>query len=309
MKKLKISELPLCSTLAGLFTIGVDNLNRSVKVSLQFVEDKVTEAVRKAQEATSSALSAAQAALNAKADTVRATNAADTATAAAKTATEKADKATSEANSAALSASQKAAAADTATTEAKAATTAADEATKTALKTVEETKAETEALISETKTATGTLIEETKTATGTLIEETKTATGQAIKETEEVTAAAQAATAETLAKIAILVPSAMTVEAPKRITWGNVFPFSIKAVLGPVTAMRNLIYISDNKAVEVSIDGVLTPVAKGVSRVHVIPTQNTALARTCVIEVGAPRLRLSSRSALRFTQAGGFRLT
>ena len=298
MKKLKISELPLCSTLAGLFTIGVDNLNRSVKVSLQFVEDKVTEAVRKAQEATSSALSAAQAALNAKADTVRATNAADTATAAAKTATEKADKATSEANSAALSASQKAAAADTATTEAKAATTAADEATKTALKTVEETKAETEALISETKTA-----------TGTLIEETKTATGQAIKETEEVTAAAQAATAETLAKIAILVPSAMTVEAPKRITWGNVFPFSIKAVLGPVTAMRNLIYISDNKAVEVSIDGVLTPVAKGVSRVHVIPTQNTALARTCVIEVGAPRLRLSSRSALRFTQAGGFRLT
>ena len=298
MKKLKISELPLCSTLAGLFTIGVDNLNRSVKVSLQFVEDKVTEAVRKAQEATSSAMSAAQAALNAKADTVRATNAADTATAAAKTATEKADKATSEANSAALSASQKAAAADTATTEAKAATTAADEATKTALKTVEETKAETEALISETKTA-----------TGTLIEETKTATGQAIKETEEVTAAAQAATAETLAKIAILVPSAMTVEAPKRITWGNVFPFSIKAVLSPVTAMRNLIYISDNKAVEVSIDGVLTPVAKGVSRVHVIPTQNTALARTCVIEVGAPRLRLSSRSALRFTQAGGFRLT
>ena len=44
MKKLKISELPICSTLAGLFTIGVDNLNRSVKVSLQFVEDKVTEA-------------------------------------------------------------------------------------------------------------------------------------------------------------------------------------------------------------------------------------------------------------------------
>ena len=48
MKKLKISELPICSTLAGLFTIGVDNLNRSVKVSLQFVEDKVTEAVSKA---------------------------------------------------------------------------------------------------------------------------------------------------------------------------------------------------------------------------------------------------------------------
>lgn len=195
MKKLKISELPICSTLAGLFTIGVDNLNRSVKVSLQFVEDKVTEAVSKAMAATTSANSAAQAAQTAK--------------------------------------------------------TAADKAT----------------------------------------------------------AAAQAATADVLAKIAILIPSALTVEAPRRITWGNMERFVIKTVLSPVTAMRNLIFISDNKAVEVSTDGVLTPVAKGVSRVHVIPTQNTALARTCVIEVGDPRLRLSSQTALRFTQAGGLRLT
>lgn len=265
MKKLKISELPICSTLAGLFTIGVDNLNRSVKVSLQFVEDKVTEAVRKAQDATASALSAAQAAFNAKTDTLRATKDADKATSEAKTATAAAEKATSEANSAALSASQKAAAADTATTEAKAATAAANEATEEAL---------------------------------TATEETKTAT-----------AYAQAATADTLAKIAILVPSAMTVEAPKRITWGNVAPIAIKAVLSPVTAMQNLIYISDNKAVEVSTDGVLTAVAKGVSRVHVIPTQNTALARTCVIEVGDPYLPLLSQSELRFTQAGGLRLT
>ncbi len=195
MKKLKISELPICSTLAGLFTIGVDNLNRSVKVSLQFVEDKVTEAVSKAMAATTSANSAAQAAQTAK------------------------------------------------------------------------------------------------TAT------------------ETATAQAQAATADVLAKIAILIPSALTVEAPRRITWGNMERFVIKTVLSPVTAMRNLIFISDNKAVEVSTDGVLTPVAKGVSRVHVIPTQNTALARTCVIEVGDPRLRLSSQTALRFTQAGGLRLT
>ena len=195
MKKLKISELPICSTLAGLFTIGVDNLNRSVKVSLQFVEDKVTEAVSKAMAATTSANSAAQAAQTAN------------------------------------------------------------------------------------------------TAT------------------ETATAQAQAATADVLAKIAILIPSALTVEAPRRITWGNMERFVIKTVLSPVTAMRNLIFISDNKAVEVSTDGVLTPVAKGVSRVHVIPTQNTALARTCVIEVGDPRLRLSSQTALRFTQAGGLRLT
>ena len=45
MKKIKISELPLCSTLKGLFTIGTDSQNRSVKVSLQFVEDKTNTAV------------------------------------------------------------------------------------------------------------------------------------------------------------------------------------------------------------------------------------------------------------------------
>ena len=33
MRKIKISELPLCSSLEGLFTIGTDDQNRSVKVS------------------------------------------------------------------------------------------------------------------------------------------------------------------------------------------------------------------------------------------------------------------------------------
>lgn len=195
MKKLKISELPLVSSLKGLFTIGVDNQNRSVKVSLQFVEDKTTEAVS-----------------NADAATKRATASADAA-----------DKSKNEADTAAQAANE--------------------------------------------------------------------------------------ATEETLAKIAVLVPSGLSVECLDRITIGNVMPVRIKAVLSPETAMKNLIYISDNRAVEVSTDGVLTPVSKGRSKVHVIPTMNTALARTLLIEVGEPRLRLSSVTALRFTQAGGFRLT
>lgn len=198
MKKLKISELPLVSSLKGLFTIGVDNQNRSVKVSLQFVEDKTTEAVS-----------------NADAASKRATASAD--------------------------------AADKSKNEADTATQAANEATDAA-----------------------------KTAT---------------------------------AKIAVLVPSGLSVECLDRITIGNVMPVRIRAVLSPETAMKNLIYISDNRAVEVSTDGVLTPVSKGRSKVHVIPTMNTALARTLLIEVGEPRLRLSSVTALRFTQAGGFRLT
>ena len=37
MKKIKISQLPLYSTLKGLFTIGTDANNRSVRVSLEFI--------------------------------------------------------------------------------------------------------------------------------------------------------------------------------------------------------------------------------------------------------------------------------
>ena len=35
MKKIKISELPLYSSIKGLFTIGTDSQNKSVKVSLE----------------------------------------------------------------------------------------------------------------------------------------------------------------------------------------------------------------------------------------------------------------------------------
>ncbi len=265
MKKLKISELPLCSSLKGLFTIGVDNLNRSVKVSLQFIEDKVTEAVSKATSATNSANSAAQAATTAK-------DGANSAAASATSAAQAASKAATAANNSKAVADEAATAATSAAQAAQASKAAADEAT-------------------------GKAVQATKDA--------QAATEETVQATEE----AKAATEDTLAKIAVLVPSALTVDCIKSITWGNVKPVGIKAVLSPVTAMKNLIYLSDNKAVEVSTDGVLTPVAKGVSRIHVIPTMNTALAKTCLIEVCDPRLRLSSSTQLRFTQAGGLRLT
>jgi hypothetical protein len=54
LKKIKISELPLADTLKGLYTIGIDALNRSVKVSLEFVKkaaDRANEAADKAQKA------------------------------------------------------------------------------------------------------------------------------------------------------------------------------------------------------------------------------------------------------------------
>lgn len=265
MKKIKISELPICTTLKGLFTIGTDNQNRSVKVSLQFVEDKTNEAVANAETATKNAQAA----------------------------TEETKKATSAANTAAQKASESSAAAD----KSKA---AADKATEEALKATQNAEKATEAANTATEAA-----KNATTSANEATEASKKATADTIKATTD----AQAATAETLAKIAVLVPSGLSVECISHITWGNKTRIPIKAVLSPVTAMKNVIYLSDNRAVEVSIDGFITAVSKGMSRVNVIPTMNTALAKTFLIRVEEPTSRLTLSSQLRFTQAGGFRLT
>lgn len=55
-KKKKISSLPLAASLKGLHTIGVDNQNKSVKVSLEFVET----AADNAEDAAIKAMSAAK---------------------------------------------------------------------------------------------------------------------------------------------------------------------------------------------------------------------------------------------------------
>lgn len=229
MKKIKISELPLCSTLKGLFTIGTDKDNNSVKVSLEFVEQETTDAVNKANAATTSANNAAAAANTAKTATETATKNANDATAAAKTAAAAATKAKQDAEA---------------------------------------------------------------------------ATEDAIEATE----AANEATATVLAAFGGLIPTGMTVESVERLTIGNLADNRINAVLTPAGTLKNVIYISDNKAVTVAPDGRIQVVAKGRSTVHVIPTCNTALAKSIQIEVTAPTLRLTTRTSLRFTQAGALRL-
>lgn len=64
-KKKKISELPLAASLAGLFTIGVNAANQSVKVSLEWLKsaaDNVLTAISNAGKATTAANTAAGAA-------------------------------------------------------------------------------------------------------------------------------------------------------------------------------------------------------------------------------------------------------
>lgn len=273
MKKVKISELPLFNNLKGLFVIGTDDLNRSVKVSLEFVEEQTTAAVGRADDATTKALTA-------KTET-------ENATAECKTATANANKATTAAN--------------TATSLSQAATVAANKS-----------KADCDTATEECKKATS----ETKTAT----EETSTATTKANEATQSANEAAE--TANTAAETALtakdvviemmgrLIPTGLKVSCLDRITISNVEPVYIKTELRPVTALKNIIFISDNRAAIVDADGKITPISEGKSRISIIPTCNTALAKTILVEVGRPLARLvNSKSSLRLSSGRLFRLT
>lgn len=218
MIRKKISELPECTSFKGLWTIGVNALNKSVKVSLEYIQsvvDGMKSATKDATDATSSANSAAQTANNAAQG-------------------------------------------------AQAATTAAIEA--------------------------------------------KEDCEEATESAREATTAADDATASLVAFLGSILPTALSVEELPRLTVGNVYPVRIKAVLSPEGVRQNIIYLSDNKAVTVSPDGRLTIVGKGRSTVQVIPTVNTALAKTLEVVVGEPTLRLVTRNSLRLTASGALRL-
>lgn len=273
MKKVKISELPLFNNLKGLFVIGTDNLNRSVKVSLEFVEEQTTAAVGRADDATAKALTAKTATEQATAKCKTATANADKATTAANTATANADKATTAANKAKSDC-------DTATAECKKAT-------------------------SDTQKAT----EATSTATTNANEAT-----QAANDAAEI--ANSAAETALIAKDVViemmgrLIPTGLKVSCLERITISNVEPVYIKTELSPVTALKNIIFISDNRAALVSADGKITPISEGKSVISIIPTCNTALAKTILVEVGRPLARLvNSKSSLRLSSERLFRFT
>ena len=264
MKKIKISELPLYQSLKGLFVMGTDVNNRSVKVNLEFIESETTKAVKDA----------------------------DTATAAAKAAG-LADEATKTANAAALRA-------DTAQGQAAQAAKAASDAAQSALSA--KTQADDAAKAAQDAA-------EAAQAAKTAADEATTLTKAATEASEKATAAAKSATDKVLDTLGKIVPTGLSVEGVPRLTLGNVTPVYLKAVLSPDTALKNLIYISDNRAVEVGLDGRISILNKGVSRVHIIPTCNTALARTVLIEVGEPTLRLvTTRRQMRFTQSGALRM-
>lgn len=108
----------------------------------------------------------------------------------------------------------------------------------------------------------------------------------------------------------VLIPTELKVSCIERITISNVEPVYIKTELSPATVLKNIIFISDNRAALVDADGKITPVAEGKSRINIIPTCNTSLAKTILIEVGRPLVRLvNNNSSLRRLSSGMFRLT
>ena len=108
----------------------------------------------------------------------------------------------------------------------------------------------------------------------------------------------------------VLIPTDLKVSCIERITISNKEPVYIKAELSPATVLKNIIFISDNRAALVDADGKITPVAEGKSRINIIPTCNTALAKTILVEVGRPLVRLvNSKSSLRLLSGGRFRFT
>ncbi len=276
MKKIKISQLPLYSSLKGLFTIGTDANNRSVKVSLEFIEDETRNAVRNAEAATTAAQKAKTDAETATRNARTATTNANTATANAQSATTTARTATTNANNAASKAN-----------------TAADMAKKTA---EDAAKKATDAA--------------TDATTAKINAENATADAEkATVNAEAATTAAQTATAQTIAALAKLIPTGLKVSAIERITLGNVAENVIEATLQPNGTMPNIIFISDNKAVRIDQSGHIKVIRIGASEVQIIPTCNTALAKTIIIRVEAPTLRLvNTRKKIRITESGAILL-
>ena len=266
MKKIKISELPEYQSLTGLYTIGTDSQNRSVKVSLEWIQTTTNNAV--------SAANAAAELANQKAGLAN-----DAATLANQKAGLAAD--------AAALANQKAELADTKAGLADEKATLANQ--KAGLANEAAQNANDKASLANTKAELA---------------------DQKAGLADEAATAANAAKDAVLAAWGSLVPSAMSVVAPRRLTLGNLSPnIFITPVLSPTGVAKNVIYQSDNEAVSVEPDGRIVILKKGISRVHVIPTLNTGLHKTIAIEVTEPTARfVNTRAQLRFTSSGAFRL-
>lgn len=106
-----------------------------------------------------------------------------------------------------------------------------------------------------------------------------------------------------------MIPTGMNLDYPPRITFRNTVPRRITYELLPTNTGRNVLFLGDDNAVSVQPDGSLTVNRTGISKIHVIPTENTSIYRTIQITVAEPELRRVKSNSLRLMGNGSFRLT
>ena len=103
-------------------------------------------------------------------------------------------------------------------------------------------------------------------------------------------------------------PTAMKLTYPKKITFGNTAEQRIEATLSPAGTGKNVLFLSDNRSVQVMPDGFIRVLSVGKSFVHAIPTENTAIYQTVEIEVLPTPIRMLTSTAMRLTSSGAMRL-
>lgn len=103
-------------------------------------------------------------------------------------------------------------------------------------------------------------------------------------------------------------PIQLAVKSPTEITLTNLAQPQIEAHILPKFGLGGVLFISDNKALEITPDGKITPLAVGVSRVNVVATGNTSLYKQLLIAVVPPRMRMAC-SSIRLDGNGNIRLT
>ena len=104
-------------------------------------------------------------------------------------------------------------------------------------------------------------------------------------------------------------PVRLEVKAPGEVTVCNMRKPRIEAQTLPKFGLGGVLFISDNKALEITPDGKITPVAEGIGKVTVVATGNTELYEQIQIAVVPPRVRLSSDGGIRLDGSGNIRLT
>lgn len=130
----------------------------------------------------------------------------------------------------------------------------------------------------------------------------------AIEDCEDATAQAREVIAQASEVEGLgLLPTGLEVSYPAIITYGNETDLRVAASLSPSTVLQNIIFIADNDALSIGHDGTLHVRKTGKSVIHIVPTMKTALARSIVIEVISPTIRLISATSMRLDSSGNIR--